>query len=425
MKKFIYLLISKFSTHSLIIKNFSYLALIQVINLLVTICSYPYLLRALGRESFGLVVFSQAIVSYFVILVSYGFNISATKEISRNRDDKEKLEEIISSIFTLKGFILIFSFILLILGLTIFHVNRKCFILFILTMSSCFYEFIFASWFFQGTENMKDITIITVTSKLIFVLLIFLFVYSPNDIFLVPIFNGIGSVIAGLYSIYLIFFKCGYKFKIQRYSTLKYYFKEAHVFFISSFFVQFFSNANKVLVGSYLGMSEVAYYDLSEKIVLLFKLPQAILMQTIFPKISNELNKGFIRKMFQLSTLFNFILFLNILLFGNFIIEWVGGTDMKYSIVILKILALTIPINGISNYINLQILTPFGHQNEYRKNIIISLIFYCLLIVFLLVCNILSLINLTYVSVLTELLTMILGIYVIRKYRVISFISNK
>ena len=184
-----YVFFQRISNHRSLIQNYSYLALIQIVNLAVTLATYPYLIRTLGKELFGLVVFAQAIVGYFVILVSFGFNISATKEISYHRDDKKKIEEILSSILLLKGCLFLFSLILLLITSFFIKEANGHLLLFFLSMFACFYEFIYPSWYFQGTEKMKEITIITLTSKLIFLALIFIFVKSKENYLLVPLFQ--------------------------------------------------------------------------------------------------------------------------------------------------------------------------------------------------------------------------------------------
>ncbi len=65
-----------------VMKNVASLSTLQAITYLLPIIILPYLFRVIGPEKFGLIAFAQAFVQYFMILTDYGFNISATKEIS-------------------------------------------------------------------------------------------------------------------------------------------------------------------------------------------------------------------------------------------------------------------------------------------------------------------------------------------------------
>lgn len=136
-----------------IIENFSYLSLLQILNMALPLLVFPYLIRVLGKDVYGLVIYAQAIVGYFVVLVNFGFNIIGTKEVSINRDRKNKLNKILSSIFIIKGGLFLFSCLTL-LGLTFFLQEFKQYsLLLILTLWMCFNEFIFPVYYFQGIEK--------------------------------------------------------------------------------------------------------------------------------------------------------------------------------------------------------------------------------------------------------------------------------
>ena len=64
---------------------------------------------------YGKVIFVQTIVAYFSIIIQFGFNNSATKEVSMHRNDKLKLNNIVSAILEIKFVLWLSSLLILIL----------------------------------------------------------------------------------------------------------------------------------------------------------------------------------------------------------------------------------------------------------------------------------------------------------------------
>ena len=57
----------------------------------------PYLLRTLGPEQYGSIAFMQGIIAYFTLVINYGFNITAPKDIALA--EPNQLSTIFSSYF--------------------------------------------------------------------------------------------------------------------------------------------------------------------------------------------------------------------------------------------------------------------------------------------------------------------------------------
>lgn len=359
-----------------LIANFSYLVILNVFNMILPLITYPYLIRVLGKETYGLVVFVQAIIAYLLIIISFGFNISATKEISIHRNNNEKLSEIVSSILIIKCCLFVLTLGILYFSLYFIPQAKDYKILFYLSMWICVYELIFPIWYFQGIEKMKYITYITLISRLIFLGLIFVFINTEKDYLFLPIINGIGAILSGVLSLYIIFVKHQISFKFQHISVLKIYIKESIPIFLSNVSIKLYVSTNKVLVGSFLGMSEVSYYDLAEKIVSVLKVPQGILGQALFPKINKDKDLNFVRKIFFISLIVNSLIYISLLLLADFFILFLGGIEMMNAKVVLLIMGCSIPLVGMSNIFGIQLLIPFGFIREFSKVIISSGIFY-------------------------------------------------
>lgn len=373
-------ILNALASNKTILKNFSYLGLLQIFNLIIPLLTYPYLLTTLGRETYGLIVFAQAVISYLVILVSFGFNKIATKEVSIHRNDSEKLTEIISAVFIIKGIIFMASFLFLYLILHFIPQSRGYEILFYLSLWLCLYEWIFPLWYFQGIERMKYITFTTLVSRVIFVGLIFLLIKTKEDYLYLPIINGIGALIAGFFSVYIVFIKHKVGFKLQGINVLLKYAKESIAILISDISIILYLSTNKIIVGSFLGMNEVAYYDLGEKIINFLRLPILILGQAIFPKISKEKNKNFVKKIAKVSILGSCIIYALVLIFGSSIIYILGGSEMSPTLPILWILGLTIPFIAMSNIFGNQLLVSFGYLKSFGMVVIMASILYFIII---------------------------------------------
>ena len=54
----------KLSRNKTVLANFSYLSILQVFTILFPLLTYPYLLRVIGLELYGVIVFAQAIINY-------------------------------------------------------------------------------------------------------------------------------------------------------------------------------------------------------------------------------------------------------------------------------------------------------------------------------------------------------------------------
>lgn len=391
-----------------LLSNFSNLSLIQFVTLLVPLVTYPYLIRVIGTQYYGNIIFAQAIVSYCIIFIDFGFNLYATSEVSKNKSNKEKINEIFTNVISIK--LIIYILIFIIFYITTFFLNFD-YLLYFLTLCICIYDVFFPLWYFQGTEKMTYISTIIIPCRILSLVLIFLIIKDQSNYLMVPTIYAISSFVASLLSTYVILKIEKINLKFSHLSKIKVYIKNAYYIFISNLVISLYLASNRVIVGLFLGNVKLAYYDLAEKITGILKVVQSVISQTIYPKNNRDKNIDFIKKMLFASLIINSIIIGIVYFNANYIVSILGGSDMLDSIKILKILLFTVPIVGLSNYFGIQILLPFGFKKEFSRVILFSALFYIFSILTLLYFDIMTIINISLSLVIVEIFVAVFMFY--------------
>lgn len=273
--------------------NFLSLSVLQAVNYILPLLTLPYLVKTLGIEYFGLLAFATAIIAYFGILTDYGFNATATKDISIHRDNRQKTIEIFSSVMTIKLSLLLLSFLLLTLLVFSFDKFEQNWLIYFLTFGSIIGQTLFPVWFFQGMEKMKYITYINLVSKSIFVIAIFIFVQEKSDIHIVPLLFSLGGIISGLVSLYLVYEKFNIPFEFQKRETIKGYLIDGWHVFLSRYYVSLYTTTNLLLLGLFTNNTIVGHYAIAEKIVLAIGGIFEPLNQTLYPYLARKFKDNF------------------------------------------------------------------------------------------------------------------------------------
>jgi PST family polysaccharide transporter len=347
-----------------------------VSNLVLFLITIPYLFRVLGSRSYGLIVFAQTIVYYLTIFTNFGFNLTATRDISINRNNPEKMSEIVSSVLTIKLFFFVISFLIMtILTLSIanFRENR---ILYLLSMLACISEALFPIWYFQGIEKMKYITFINVTTRIIATGLVFIVIDSQSKYTIYPLLLGIGTITGALVALLIVFKKHKVFFRFQPIKTLRFYLVDNVLYFFSNVSTQIYINANKIIIGSFLGMVEVAYYDVAEKVINIVKVPYSLIGQTLFPKVARDRNVAFLKRIMVYTILFTLFVVICICVFSVHIIGFFSGSYNISSVIVLRILSLSLIPIAFSLFYGDLLLINFGLKTEYAKMRFFGFVFY-------------------------------------------------
>jgi len=368
----------KFSFKSKLLQNVLSLSFLQVVNNLLPLVTFPYLVRVLGPEKFGLVNFATAFSAYFSLITDFGFNFSATQQISIYRNEKGKLASIVSSVYAIKVPLLIlcfFSFFFLVSLIPKFSIEKELFLFsFFIVLGTTFTPL----WFFQGLEEMKPLVLVSTITKLLMIVGIFVFIHSQADDASYLLLIGASTILNAV--ALTVIMKRHYKiaFIIPARQELIYQFKESYLLFISSVSISLYTTTNIFLLGLLSSPAEVGYFAAADKIRSGIQSLANPISQALYPRIA-FLSKNNKAQSKQLLLKFTFAGGVTLFLIGTVIfffakplIMFLAGSDYSKSIYLLEIIALLPFIIYLSNMFGIQGILNFGKKKEFTGIIILG-----------------------------------------------------
>ncbi len=366
------------SNRKRLISNFLSLSSVQVANYVFPLITVPYLVRVLGPEKFGLLAFAQAFIGYFGLVTDYGFGLSATRSVSIHRDNKERVDEIFSSVVLIKAALMILSF--LVMCIVVFSIPRfrAEWLVYIFTFGVVLGGVLFPSWLFQGLEKMKQIAIFNMFSRAFFTICIFIFIRSQNDYPYVPLITAIGSLFVGIIALLIVLFKLEVKFRWPESSEIKYQLREGWHIFISTIAISLYTISNTFILGIFAGTTVVGYFSAGEKIVKAVQGLMGPLSQTVYPHISKLANESrdvamaFMKRLVRIIGLPMFVLSFSLCIFAAPLSNLILGEQFKESIPVIRILSFLPFIIGMATIYSNFFLLAFGFTRAWSRIIISS-----------------------------------------------------
>lgn len=361
--------------------NIFSLGVLQGANYILPLFTVPYLVRVLGPEYFGLLAFATATIMYFMLMTDYGFNLSATRQISIHREDEDKVNEIFSSVMMIKTALLIISFGLMSLLVFSFEKFSQHWEVYFITFGMVIGQVLFPIWLFQGMERMKYIAYLNIGAKAFFTVCIFIFVQEQADYLLVPLLTAMGFIVAGIWSLYLVKKEFNVSFVWQPIANLKFQLVDGWHVFLSSMAISLYTISTTFILGIFASNTVVGFFAAADKIVQAIKGLYVPVSQAIYPLISKKIHKdkqaglAFIHKITWVIGTGMFVISAILFLLAEPIVNLLLGEQYQQSILILQIMAFLPFIIALSNIYGIQTMLNLGYKQAFSRILVAAAIF--------------------------------------------------
>ena len=364
IKRFQYI-ITQNRDAKILVQNFAYLSILQVIGSVFPLITYPYLVKVIGLANFGSIAFASSVVTYCLTITDWGFMFTATRDIAQNRDNREKISQIFSSVTLARLFLMLISFILLSVLIICSPLFKQYSCVILITFLLIPGHIMFPEWLFQGLERMKYITILNFLSKLIFTILTFLLIKKESDYILQPLFISLGYIVSGMIALYFIIIKWKIAFRLVSMKEVVITIRQNQDIFLNNFVPNLYNSFSVLLLGIWGGSVANGIYAAADKVITIFNQFLLIVSRTFFPFLSRKIDKHaiFARCNIIISIGISILIFL----FAPFLIHTLFSNEFENAILVLRILSLSILFLTLSNVYGTNFLIIQRQEKILRK----------------------------------------------------------
>jgi polysaccharide transporter, PST family len=353
-----------------LIENIGSLAVLNGSTYLLPLVTFPYLVRVLGPEKFGLIAFAQGFVQIFVVLTNYGFDITATQKISVYRDEPREISKIFNAVMGARLSLLLLSFAVMATIVLLLPRFRSDWAIYMIAFLFVVGDVLFPVWFFQGMERMKYITVLAITGKIVATFAIFAFVREQADYLLAAGFQMGGMVLTGLLGLGVAHRIVPILPNMPSLRDVVTVLQDGWEVFLARASVGVITSG-VFIVGLFHGSLMAGYYAIAEKIIKAAVGVSGPITIATFPVVSKLFVKSrdaalaFLRKTLLYGGIGLSAVSVGFFFGSSIVVRLVTGDDNDAISVLIKIMAIIPLTNFIDNIYGTQVLLPLGRKRQF------------------------------------------------------------
>lgn len=360
----------------------------QCCNIIFPLITYPYVSRILGSQNLGKYSFSDSIISCFMIAASLGIPTYAIREGARIRNEKNKIRQFSSELFTINIIALVMSCIVLFLLIRFVpRLGKDVLITYILSIN-IITSILGRDWINAIYEDYVFISARYIFFHLLSVILTFAFVRESADYIKYTVIMLLGN--SGGYVANFFYTQKYIPLKITSHINIKKHGKPILYLFCTSVALTIYIKSDITVLGFFRSDSEVGIYTLSSKIYMIIKALLNAAITVTIPRLASYLGSN---KIIEYQNLLNklrkglciivFPVVVGLFFMAEEIILLLGGTEYHSGYIPLTILCIALILAVFSTFYAQGILVVNRNEKHFFAattisaivNIVINILF--------------------------------------------------
>jgi PST family polysaccharide transporter len=263
---------------------------VQFVITVLPLLTLPWLARVLGPSELGRVFFAQSFAVLLGILVGYGFLLSGSRDIARQRGDRWEMERTVAGVLGAQVILIAIATgasLVALVGVAEFRADPRlvAFAWFMGTVQG-----LNPAWFLLGLEQARPVAYTEVTVRSVSALAILLFVRDADDGLLVLWIWSAGNALVTLRLMALM-----YRLVLPRRPTISHgwqVLRAGWALFVGSASSTFYSYGTVFMLGLVVSTAQLALYASAQRLVAAAVRVTAPIGAVTYPRVTYLVGSG-------------------------------------------------------------------------------------------------------------------------------------
>lgn len=340
--------------------NFAWNIVLVVGNYLFPLITFPYVTRVLGVSNIGLCGYVDSIISYYVLFSTMGISSLGIREIAKVKEKADELNNVFSSLMVIRlALTAICAVALVVMTYTMdYFIPYRPYLM--VGLVKLVVGAFGIEWFFQGTSNFRFITLRSLFIRVLYVILVFVFLHDESDTFLYFVLTSLTVIITSIIN-WL------YAKKFVRFSLVDI---KARLFIIPvlsyglyMILTSMYTSFNVAFLGTVSNDTQVGYFTTATKLYTILMSVFTAFTMVMIPKVSELVaKKDYIQlrdvanQTFDLIFAFSFPLIIGSLFYAEAIVDIIAGKGYEGAVLPFRIVMLLLIVIALEQIIIQQFL---------------------------------------------------------------------
>jgi PST family polysaccharide transporter len=351
--------------------NIVYLGIVKAVEYGVPLAVIPIIISRLGVDYFGVFATALAVNAIVNVVVDFGFTLTATREVSLHRDKIEYLGRVYGEILVFK--LIIFSALYAAMALAVSNLPgfSEQIDIYLITVLGSLGVSLTPLYFYMGQEKMQYIAAINVSTKLIYVLGVLIFLRDEGDGLVAPLAFAISSLLGGFFSLVQVAVKYELPLALPSLLSLRKRYDFSKDFAVSRFYSLFYREFNVIALSFYVPSSVVGVYALAEKIIKAIQGVQEVIGNALYPRVAAGEIQIFDRPVWVASVSAIYLIGTIVVVSLSDVLAdfFKGGEAVSY---LITLLSPVIFFGGMNYFYGILGVVAAGHTAVFRSAVLIA-----------------------------------------------------